>query len=780
VLLALLLLAAGYLLLRASLPQLEGTVRAAALAAPVSVTRDARGVPTLSAGNRTDLAWATGFVHAQDRFFEMDLSRRVAAGELAELVGAAALEHDRNVRLFRFRHVAQAVLAEATPEQRALLQSYTEGVNAGLAALRARPWEYWLLGAPPRTWQVEDSILVVYAMWWDLQANGLRRQILREQINARLGGPACAGGWKCAMQFLYPARTDWDAPVDAPPGPAVVAVPVPAPEVLNVRGAAAATRTPPAPALLGSNNWAVAGSLTASGSALVANDMHLAQRVPTIWYHARLRVPGALDLNGVTLPGTPLLVAGSNGRIAWGFTNSYGDWVSVARRECSGVDEQGMQTPEGVVPLTRVREEIRVHGAAAQSEAVFSGPAGVLLRIDAATHECWFGSWIAQVPQATNMNLLALESAGSVAEALQLAPEIGIPGQNAVIGDHEGHIGWALFARLPQDTRPERTRGDGPWTRPAEHPHLLDPPNGRLWSANARVSSDARALELIGGELASLGAEYDLGARAGQIRDDLLALQGGVTASDMLRIQLDDRAVFLARWQALLLRVLDERAVAERPQRAELRRLIATWDARAAVGSVGYRLVRSYREQVQGAVWGSILGALGITPVPDSWPPAQFEGPLWTLVTQQPLHLLARPYASWDEFLLAQADATLAALAPSCAQLARCTWGARNLVRIRHPLSAALPALAAFLDMPTLELAGDHNMPRVQEGAVGASERFAVSPGHEAQGYLELPGGQSGHPLSPYYRAGFMGWARGEALPLLPGPVQHTLALTPR
>jgi penicillin amidase len=557
---------------------------------------------------------------------------------------------------------------------------------------------------------------------------------------------------------------------------------MPAPEVLNVRAAAAAatTPTPPAAALLGSNNWAVAGSLTASGSALVANDMHLAQRVPTIWYHARLRIPGALDLNGVTLPGTPLLVAGSNGRIAWGFTNSYGDWVSVSRRECAGVDEQGMQTPEGFVPLTLVREEIRVHGAAAQSEAVRSGPAGVLLRIDAATHACWFGSWVAQLPQATNMNLLALESAGSVAEALQLAPEIGIPGQNAVIGDREGHIGWTLFARLPQDTGAERTRGGATWTRPAEHPHLLDPPNGRLWSANARVTSDARALELIGGELASLGAEYDLGARAGQIRDDLLALQGGVTAADMLRIQLDDRAVFLARWQALLLRVLDERAVARHPQRAELRRLIATWDAHAAVGSVGYRLVRSYREQVQGAVWGSILSALGITPGEDSWPPAQFEGPLWTLVTQQPLHLLARPYASWDEFLLAQADATLAALAPSCPQLARCTWGARNLVRIRHPLSAALPGLAAFLDMPTLELAGDHNMPRVQEGAVGASERFAVSPGHEAQGYLELPGGQSGHPLSPYYRAGFMGWARGEALPLLPGPVQHTLALTPR
>jgi penicillin amidase len=756
-------------------------VRAATLTAPVTVTRDARGVPTLSAGNRTDLAWATGFVHAQDRFFEMDLSRRLAAGELAELVGAAALEHDRQARLFRFRHVAQAVIAEASPEQRALLEAYTDGVNAGLAGLAARPWEYWLLGGPPRPWQAEDSILVVYAIWWDLQANGLRRQILRHEINARLGGPVCAAGWKCAMQFLYPPRTRWDAPAGGPEEPPATLAPVPTQDVLDVRGAApSAALSPEAPPLLGSNNWAVAGSLTESGSALVANDMHLAQRVPTIWYHARLAIPGVLDLNGVTLPGTPLLVAGSNGRIAWGFTNSYGDWVSVSRRECAGVDEDGLHTPQGLEPLEVVRERILVHGAAAQSEAVRTGPDGVLLRVDAATHECWFGRWIAQLPQATNMNLVQLEAAGSVAEVLRLAPGFGIPGQNAVIGDRDGHIGWTLFARLPLDSGPGRTRGGGPWSSPAEHPHLIDPPNGRLWSANARVTRDAHSLELIGGELATLGADYDLGARAAQIRDDLLALQGGVTAADMLRIQLDDRAVFLTPWQALLLRLLDERALAQHPQRAELRRLVGAWDARAAVDSVGYRLVRTFREQVQGAVWGSILGALGLSPAPDRWPPSQFEGALWTLVTQQPPHLLARPYASWDEFLLAQADATLAQLAPACPQLARCTWGARNVVRIRHPLSAALPWLSGFLDMPTLELPGDHNMPRVQENAVGASERFAVSPGHEAQGYLELPGGQSGHPLSPYYRAGFMGWARGEALPLLPGPAQHTLTLTPR
>jgi penicillin G amidase len=174
-----------------------------------------------------------------------------------------------------------------------------------------------------------------------------------------------------------------------------------------------------------------------------------------------------------------------------------------------------------------------------------------------------------------------------------------------------------------------------------------------------------------------------------------------------------------------------------------------------------------------------LLAALRVPHDEAGWPPEQFEGPLWQLVTSQPLHLLAKDYADWREFLRAQADATIAELAASCPQLARCTWGARNTVRIRHPLSRALPRLHQLIDMPALELPGDQNMPRVQNGTEGASERFAVSPGHESEGYLHIPGGQSGHPLSPYYRAGFMEWARGEPLPFLPGVAEHTLTMTP-
>ena len=781
-------LALGWLLLRASLPRLDGALAASGLTGAVRITRDSRGVPTIEATDRADLAYATGFVHAQDRYFQMDLSRRLAAGELAELLGGAALEQDRRARLFRFRSVAREVLAQAAPAERALLEAYARGVNAGLADLAGRPWEYWVLGAPPLPWRPEDTILIEHAMWWDLQANGLRREILRQEINARLGGAQCGARWKCGLGFLYPAGTSWDAPV-APAQGAVSAAEaaVPPAEVLDVRNgraAAAVSGSVPREPAAGSNSWAVAGRLTATGAALVANDMHLGLRVPPLWYHARLRIASgaaqALDLNGVTLPGAPLLVAGSNGHIAWGFTNSYGTWLDVSRVPCTAVGQHELTTPSGPVALSVVREEIRVHGQAAVVMEVKSAPAGVLLRADEAQHSCWFGAWLAQNPAATNLGLMALERATSVAEALALAPAVGIPHQNVVIGDEQGHIGWTIYGRIPADTGATRASGGAPWTTVADHPRIVDPPLGRIWTANARVASDDHQLRLIGGDVAALGAQYDLGARAGQIRDDLLALQGNITPADMLRIQLDDRAVFLARWRTLLLSVLDEEALHDHPRRAELRQLIEGWNARASVDSVGYRLVRAYHERTRQAVWDMLLAGLGLEAEQGAAPPAQFEGPLWQLVSAQPLHLLAKSYPGWPQFLRAQVDATIAELGASCRELAHCTWGAHNLVQIRHPLSRVLPWLASFLDMPTLELPGDHDMPRVQDGAIfGASERFAVSPGHEEQGYLQLPGGQSGHPLSPYYHAGFMQWARGTPLPFLPGPAEHTLILTP-
>lgn len=812
---AALALLAGYLLLRASLPRLDGRMAESGLSAAVTIERDSRGVVTVTAANRADLAFGTGFAHGQDRFFQMDLARRLAAGELSELVGRAALEQDRRTRLFRFRAAARRGLELATPEERTLIAAYSRGVNAGVASLGSRPWEYWLLRARPAPWRSEDSLLVAYAMWWQLQSGDFERERLRREIDARLGGPSCADGWRCALEFIYPSRTAWDAPnvldeAALRAGDARGAAPpaIPGPAEVDVRERVSTSKADLRPAAdagepgdIGSNGWAIAGRLTASGAALVAGDMHLPLAVPPTWYRMRMRLVGSgappLDLNGLTLPGAPLLVAGSNGHIAWTFTNSDGQWVDVRALTCLAVDDADLRTPDGDIPLSTVVEHIHVRGGTDASLPVRSiaqaarpalegrlptGPApALLLDAEPAAHRCWVGSWVAESPDSTNMNLIALERATSVKEALALAPQLGIPEQNLMVGDSAGHIGWAVAGRIPARSG---TGAGSPWLTGDAAPHIEDPPIGRVWTANSRPIDDRSALAEIGGDDASVGAYYALGARARQIRDALLRLGSRAEPLDMLRIQLDHRAIFLARWRDLMLELLDERALLDRPLRAQMRRLIAAWDARADVDSVGYRLVRAFHDETENAAWAMIVQSLGIGVSPtrqsDDYPvPLQFERALWTLVTRQPINWLGAQYPSWRAFLVDQIDATAASLSRRCGDLARCRWGAAHPVRIRHPLSRAIPLLAPFVDMATLELPGDHDMPRVQDGAFGASERFAVSPGHEDRGYLELPGGQCDHPLSPFYRAGFHAWANGEPTAFLPGRVEHQLLLQP-
>ena len=793
------LIAVFFALLSGSLPRLDGDISVADLAAPVTIDRDALGVPTVTAATRTDLAYATGFLHGQDRFFEMDLSRRLAAGELSEIVGPAALAQDEAARIFRFRQVAKAVLEQATPEQRAILDAYTRGVNDGLASLQVRPWEYLALRARAAPWRPEDSVLVLHAMWWQLQYMGFHREMLRREVNDRLGGPLCGPRWKCALQFFYPARTPWDAPAVVPEG-APDAGPqnaaIPGPDVLDLRDA----NPPPqsahvstTAAVVGSNNWAVAGSHTRTGAALVANDMHLGQRVPVIWYRMRFRTNPAqglgIDLTGVTLPGAPVMVAGSNGHIAWGFTNSYGNWLDVSLVPCTAVGVSSLTGPSGTIALQVQWELIRVHGRGPVRFPVRSGPGGVLLEAHPDRGQCWFASWLAQVPAASNFNLLGLEHVSTVQQALALAPSIGIPHQNFVVGDREGHIGWALYGRVPATglagpripaaVEQPRAAGSAGWLEEPAQPMAIDPPVGRLWTANARVTSDPEQERAIGGDTASLGAEYDFGARASQIRADLLAINRPATPADMLRIQLDDRAVLLGRWREVLLGLLDASSLSGHPARAQFRSLIEHWDAAADTDSVGYRLVRRWRDLIEAQVWDMILDGLHIPADASYSVPTQFQAPLLRLLQEQPLHLLAPRYASWQQLMLTELDAAITQLQRECGDLSRCTWGQQNTIRIEHPLSRALPFLSALLDMPTLELPGDHDMPRVQGMTLGSSERFAVSPGHEADGYFHMPGGQSGNPLSPYYRAGFMAWARGVPLPFLPGPRAHRITLHP-
>lgn len=775
---------AGYLMLRASLPQIDGEITARQLSAPASIERDAEGTPLVRARSRTDLAFATGVAHAQDRYFQMDLMRRVAAGEMSELLGPSLLDTDRKLRVHGFRWVAKEVLAAAPANDRALIDAYTAGVNLALAEASAKPWEYFLLRAKPAPWRAEDSILVAFSMYLNLNDSGGNEELARAQLREVL--PAAL------FAFMAPLGTEWDAPIA---GGTIRPPAIPGPDVFDLRrGAArvAALSTPRTAGVLeekmfvGSNSWAVAGTHAAGQTALLANDMHLGLRLPHVWYHARLLVEAKgeqrRDLVGVTLPGLPFLIVGSNGQVAWGFTNSFGDWTDLVVVEHDPRDPSRYLTAEGSEPF-QVREELlNVKGGKSETLQVTTTRWGPIIRQDAANRPIAL-AWTAHRAQATNMRMVDLETAGNVETALLAANRSGVPVQNFLAADATGRIGWSLMGQVPVRSNYDSTvpflwntlgAGWTGWRTPEEYPRIIDPAAGRLWTANARTIDIETWLSFMGDGM------YDNGARAAQIRDDLLSLTSA-SAADMVKIQTDDRAMFLIRWRDLLLEVLDEPALQGQLLRAEARKFIEGWSGRAAAEDVGYRLVRAMRLQIRQDVFESLTATARARFAETRFSPsAQFEAPLWQLVTQRPLHLLDPRHQSWEEALLASVDTALQELQQECTTLKQCTWGAQNRLAMRHPLSQAVPMLGRWLDMPAEALSGDSFMPRVQGPAFGASERLVVSPGREAQGYFQMPGGPVDHPLSPFYAAGHEAWVQGKPRPLLPGKAQHTVVLNPK
>ncbi len=767
---------------RASLPQLDGARALAGLAAPVQVSRDRTGVVTIRAGDRRDAALATGFVHAQERFFQMDLMRRLAAGELAALVGEAAADHDMRQRVHRLRSVARRVIDRIDDFERAIVDAYTIGVNAGIDALPVPPFEYLILREQPSPWLAEDTVLAVLAMYIRLHDERATRESRLGRLHDALPPAMYA--------FLTQTGTPWDAPLV---GGAMASLAVPGVEVCDLRRVEHDSRAldarRPAPGLeetipVGSNAWAVSAHRTRDGVAMLANDMHLGLSMPNTWFRLRLQVDAAvppgqgIDVTGVTLPGTPVVVAGSNGHVAWGLTNTYGDWVDLVVLETDPRDASRYRTPDGYRAFEEHREVIHVRGSEPRTQVVQDTIWGPVIDSDAGGRPRAL-RWLAHDPAATNMGLLGMEGARTVEQAMQVAHLSGIPPQNVILADSAGNIAWTVMGRIPRrrgydPTLPASWAGGGRgwfgWLPPDEYPAVVNPASGAVWTANTRAV-DGAALAAIG------DGGYALGARATQIRDSLLELDGAVEA-DMLAIQLDDRALFLARWRRLLLQVLSPGAVAGVGRRAELRRVVAAGARRAAVDDAGYRLVRTFRGALAGRVFADILVGCGGLDAND-YPPGmrQWEGALWRILHERPMHLLNPGYPSWDELLLATADAT----ARECGEegLEGCTWGDANVLRIRHPLSRAVPLLASWLDMPARPLPGDTHMPRVQGPAMGATERFVVAPGRESSGYFQMPGGQSGHPMSPFYDAGHRAWSEGEPAPFLPGPDKHRLTLNP-
>lgn len=763
------------LYLRLSLAQLDGTSTVTGLVQPVTIERDRLGVPTISGSNRLDLAFATGFVHAQERYFQMDTLRRTAAGELAELVGPPGVSADLANRPYQFRARAISALHALPTFQRELLESYARGANAGLAALRVRPFEYIILRANPQPWRPEDSLLVIYSMYLQLQQDQLSRKLARGWIRDH--------STEAQTAFLIPEFGATEVPLDkATSIAAATTIPHDAPtwfDVTCTRHLASMPYGPP----VGSNSWAVSGRRTTDGRAIVENDMHLPLMLPNMWYRVRLRYPGirapSHDITGLTIPGTPVVVAGSNREVAWGLTNSYGAYLDLIPVARDTRDPSRFRQAHIWKTAERHVEIIRIHGHDPVSMTIWSSARSVILEFGG---QPFLVHWTAEEADAVNAELVDMEAAHNVQDGEAVANRAGIPGQNILLADNRGDIGWTIAGTLPArdttyDTRfpnsPEQADRWGGIRQANDYPRIDDPAGGILWSANNR--------QLDGPEYRKIGdGGADLSARAIQIRAALDAMRDP-DERQLYNLSLDNRAVFMSAWRERALQVLDDAALEGHPAREEFRNLLrSSWNGTADPQSIGYRLARAYMLAIYSELFGQLDQKLSEL---DQHASFAIATPRWpdviaSLLDHEPPGWI-RAHRTWHDVKLDAVDLAIERLTLEGRPLGEATWGARNVAAIAHPFARILPLGKLWLSAPTYSLAGDDYMPRVASPSFGASERMVVSPGHEESGLFNLAGGQSGNPISPFFLTEYEAWYRGAATPLLPGPTRYKLVLEP-
>lgn len=519
--LALLLLAGAFAVrgwfrhaITASLPQTEGTLAVPGLAAPVCVERDAHGVPHIVASSVDDLVFAQGFVTAQDRLWQMDMLRRHAAGELAEVLGSSMVEHDRTQRYLQLRAVADRSIPQMDPEERRMLERYAEGVNAEIAAATGHlPAEFRLLGYQPRPWTARDSLLVGFAMAEDLSTE-YPEKLNREAVAASLPAELMADLYPVGSFRDHPpaeGRPDMSAPremIEIPldESQSKLASPEHGQDLQRARAVLAASvsglRCEGCAA--GSNNWVVSGARSASGKPMVANDMHLSLTVPGIWYTADLEA-GDFHASGVSLPGVPFIVVGHNAHVAWGFTNSTADVQDLYVEQIEG--DQFRAADGTMQQLVHQREVIHVkrgldvdldvkqtrHGAALTPliSPLFPHDSRALaLR------------WTLFEPGYASMPFAKVNAAADGAALVDAFARFGGPSQNLVYGDDSGHIGYHLLGTVP--LRGENGKdglspvpvnsGSSEWSGFIAYdqlPSVVDPAGGVLATANARITADS-------------------------------------------------------------------------------------------------------------------------------------------------------------------------------------------------------------------------------------------------------------------------------------------------
>lgn len=789
---------AGFFWLRhaayAALPQLDGSVSLPGLSAPVTIRRDAHGVPHIEAATQDDLFVAQGYITAQDRLWQMDLLRRHGEGTLAAVLGPGLLKHDEEQRVLELGNTARRIYLNLPPAQRNQVDDYARGVNAYIAhceSTNSLPPEFKLLFYKPALWTGVDSIAVGMTMVETLDTH-IVTKLDRAKVDARLNNPKLEsdlfpiGSWRdhpptgiiIDLSKPQPQPAPPSAPEEsgAPNQPSTPALRFTAPADLVPRSLAALFGLPSCRnCAAGSNNWVVAGDHTASGKPLLSNDMHLDLTVPNIWYMAGLRAPG-IHVAGVSLPGVPWVIAGHNDHIAWGFTALGGDVQDLYVEKLDGKGQY--QGSDGQWhPLSLDRETINVRGGRNVTLDIRFTDHGPLLNpLLPKTAPPIALKWTLFDSALNSIPLFQIDTASNWDEFRSALQAWCWPTQNVVYSDDQGHIGYQAVGRIP-------IRSAGLTEEPIEKnsnqwqgyipfddmPSAYDPPSGFLATANSRVTTEQSKYPIT--------LEWGEPYRAERIYK-LLQGRNGLTPQEMLATQTDIYSAVDHELAQRFAYAIDQtpNASAQLRQAANLMRV---WDGRLTTDSAAASIV----DFARGELWAMILKSKLSDETHDyHWQESTYAEE--QIVSNQDPAWLPSGYQNWNLFIAtAVARGIKDGHAPQ--DLSKWTYGSWHVIQIEHPLSTFLPFLKRVAGVGPLPLSGDRTTIKQVGRSFGPSQRFTMDWSNIDNSTENIVLGESGNPYSPYFRDQWNDWYNGKTFPLpftdsaIDAQTRHILRLTP-
>ena len=787
------------------LPQLDGSVAVAGLHGEVTVERDNWGVPHIRASSAEDLAEAQGYVLAQDRLWQMDLLRRVARGQLSEVLGPATLEIDKSYRILNFGRAAERDFAMASPEVRNILVAYARGVNRFIDQHATRlPIEFTLLKYKPEPWRPTDSLLIgcyMYRTLTDTRAEEIGRAIVAAKVGPELakdlyspdaamdhfvvGDPgvqkdAHAAAHKDSDQDEDEDEMDSEDVLKAQrelyDSPRVAVVPDLTSALAEAAKGWIGESQRQIRHSLGSNNWVVSGAYTATGKPLLANDMHLELTLPPIWYEVHLTAPG-WNVKGFALPGLPMVVVGHNDRIAWGFTNNGADVQDLYIETFNPANADEYRVNGQWKKADIYDEVIKVKGAADEHLRLVVTRHGPVVQQEG--NQGYAMRWTVLEPGALSTSYTWLGKAQNWGEFREIMKGIWGPGQNVVYADVDGNIGYVLGAHVPV-----RKKGHGEvpvpgdtdeyeWTGyiPFEQlPQVFNPDSGLIVTANARVTGPDYKPYITD--------HWEEPYRTARIYD-LLHDKRDLRPEDMLKVQTDAFSyphLFLAEQLAAA-------AQAAPPKDERAKKLIQeakNWNGMADANSpvVSFLDAALYR-----ALRLILEPHMGKDTDEYRWRSVAF---LQRVLTERPARWLPKDYKNYDELLSAAADQAVKRLEEKTKDADPDDWAWKrfNYLDMLHPIGreGILKKLLSITGQPQ---SGTSWSPRAASRYDGPSERFVANLANWDESIVLITGGESGQPGSEHYRDQFPSWFEGKAIY---GPFsdageakarKHTLTLKP-